>query len=196
MTWAGRRGSRWWNRRTCNLSLLTSASRIHLQMEQFSQSTCWTLVKDFGHLKEQETCPYNQVGWKNKGRKKRSQKRDWQPWWEAEGERKSPHSDSLMVGKSAGKRERPLGDQRRRQWMVCRREDKVRTACMACAAARHIPAWVVSHTCCRVGFGMQTQGGGQLLSLKRQPVGKGVMGSQTGKVCGKCPRHHRSKASL
>ena len=98
MTWAGRRGSRWWNRRTCNLSLLTSASRIHLQMEQFSQSTCWTLVKDFGHLKEQETCPYNQVGWKNKGRKKRSQKRDWQPWWEAEGERKSPHSDKFPHG--------------------------------------------------------------------------------------------------
>ena len=39
-------------------------------------------------------------------------------------------------------------------------------------------------------------GRGQLLSLKRQPVGKGVMGSKTGKVCGKCPRHHRSKASL
>ena len=39
-------------------------------------------------------------------------------------------------------------------------------------------------------------GRGQLLSLKRQPVGKGVLGSKTGKVCGKCPRHHRSKASL
>ena len=83
--------------------------------------------------------------------------------------RGSPHTqtNSLMVGKSAGKRKRPLGDQRRRQWMVCRREDKVRTACMACAAARHIPAWVVSHTCCRVGFGMQTQGGGQTACRER-----------------------------
>ena len=35
-----REGSRWWNRRMRSSSLLTSTSRIHLQMEQFSQSTC------------------------------------------------------------------------------------------------------------------------------------------------------------
>ena len=37
-TWA--KESRRWNRRTRNSSLLTSTSRIQLQMEQFSQRTC------------------------------------------------------------------------------------------------------------------------------------------------------------
>lgn len=65
----------WWNRRMQNSSLLTSTSRIHLQMGQFSQSTCWTFVEDFRQLKGQEKFPCNQVGWKkNKGRKEESKK--------------------------------------------------------------------------------------------------------------------------
>ena len=39
-------------------------------------------------------------------------------------------------------------------------------------------------------------GRGQLLAVKRQPEGTGVKSSTTGKVCGKNPGHHRSKASL
>ena len=61
-TWGGTE-SRWWrSRRTWSSFLPTNASRLHLQMEQFSQSTCWTLTEDLGHLKGQERSPYNQVG--------------------------------------------------------------------------------------------------------------------------------------
>ena len=60
---------RWWSMRTWSLSLPTNASRICLQMEQFSQNTYWTLAEDLKHLKGQEGSPYNWVGWKERNRK-------------------------------------------------------------------------------------------------------------------------------
>ena len=44
-------------------------------MEQFSQSTCWTLTEDFGHLEGQEKFPRNQVRQK-KEKKKRGIKKE------------------------------------------------------------------------------------------------------------------------
>ena len=49
--------------------------------------------------------------------------------------------------------------------MVCGRQDRVRTVHMACAAALHTPACVMSllvqrgTECWKVGFGAWTQGG-------------------------------------
>ena len=61
--------SKWQNRRMRNLPLLTRMPKIHLQLGQFSQSTCWTLAENLGHLKGEEKSPPSQVGWK-KGKKK------------------------------------------------------------------------------------------------------------------------------
>ena len=131
--------SRRWNSRMQNSSLLTSTSRIHLQMEQFSQSTCWTLVEDFRHLKGQEKSPH-----KRKRKRKRNQKRDQQPWWEAESEQRPLHSENTPhSGKISWDRKGPSGDQRRKQWTVYGRQNKVRTECMVCAAAMHTSAWVM-----------------------------------------------------
>ena len=69
-----REESRWRTRRTWNSPLLTSTSRIHIQMEHFSQSTCWTLAEDLGHLKGQEKSPHNQVGWKKEKKKRGNDK--------------------------------------------------------------------------------------------------------------------------
>ena len=89
--------SRWRNRRTQNLSLLTSSSKTHLQMEQFLQSTCWTLAVDFRHLKEQN---------KEEEREKKKEESKNRPanlvgsWrW---GETPLIKKDSLMEEKSAG----------------------------------------------------------------------------------------------
>ena len=66
---------------------------------------------------------------------------DQQPWWETEGEGRSPHSEKLPHGgEISWDRKGPSGDQRRMQWMVCGRQDKVRTARMVYIAALHIPA--------------------------------------------------------
>ena len=51
--------------------LSTNASRTHLQMEQFSQSTGRTPSEDLGHWKGQERSPHNQVGQQKKEGKKR-----------------------------------------------------------------------------------------------------------------------------
>lgn len=41
-------------------------------MEQFSQSSDWTLAEGLGHLKVQQRSPYNWVGWKKEvGKRKR-----------------------------------------------------------------------------------------------------------------------------
>ena len=103
-----RRCSRMWSS-----SLPTNASRIHLRTEQFSQSTCWTLAEDFGHLKGQERSPCNQVGWKKEdGKRKRRGSRmgpappvgRWR-WGNApaSGEPPSP------AGRSAGTEGEPQG---------------------------------------------------------------------------------------
>ena len=55
-----------------NLSLLTSTSGIHLQMEQFSEKTGCTLAEDFRHLKRQEKFPHNKVEKRKKKRKEES----------------------------------------------------------------------------------------------------------------------------
>ena len=133
--------SRWQNKRILNSSFLTSISR----MEQFSQSTCWTLVEDFGHQKGQEKSPLNRVRQK-KEKKKRGIKTGTSNPGRKLKVKKGPHTQksSLMVGKSAGIERDLQGDQRRTQWMTFGRQDKVWTVCMLCAAALRIPAWVVS----------------------------------------------------
>lgn len=42
-------------------------------MEQFSQSSDWTLAEGLGHLKVQQRSPYNWVGWKKKVEKGREE---------------------------------------------------------------------------------------------------------------------------
>ena len=59
--------SRRQNRRMWSSPLPTSTSRIHLQMEQFSQGT---LAEDLGHLKGQEKS-HNWVELKEEEKKKR-----------------------------------------------------------------------------------------------------------------------------
>ena len=89
---------------------------------------------------------------KKKKKKKRNQKRDQQPWWEAEGERRSPHSEKLPHGgRISCDRKARFGDQRRMQQTVCGRQDKVRTACRVYTTALHIPESRV--TCCKRGLG-------------------------------------------
>ena len=95
-------GSRWQNKRTWNSPLFTNTSRIHLQMEQISQSTCWILLEDLGHLKGQEKSPHNQVGLE-KEKQKEEMRRDQHPWGELKVRRASCTQRSpLTVGKSAG----------------------------------------------------------------------------------------------
>ena len=60
---------RWQKGRRMWSSLPTNASRVQMQMEQFSQRTCWTLEEDLKHLKGQERSPHNQVGWKEEGKR-------------------------------------------------------------------------------------------------------------------------------
>ena len=66
-------------------------------MEQFSQSTCWTLTEDFGHLKGQEKFPRNQVRQKKEKKKRGIKKKkktrtlvgNWR-WEEGPTFRKTP----------------------------------------------------------------------------------------------------------
>ena len=101
--WTGR----WWNRRMWGSLLLISISRIYVQMEQFSQSTYWTLMKDFEHIKGQKKSSSNWVGWKGGG--ERNQKRDQQLWKEVEGEGRSLHLEKSHSGEISWDRK---GDQR------------------------------------------------------------------------------------
>ena len=56
--------SRWQrSRRMWSSSLPTNASRLHLQMEHFSQNPSWTLTEDHGCPKGQENSLHNRVGW-------------------------------------------------------------------------------------------------------------------------------------
>ena len=78
----------------------------------------------------------------NKTRQQKLKKeRNQQPWREAEGEQKSPHSGKLPHGGEVSwDRKGPSGDQRRMQQMFCGRQDKVRTARKVYTTALHIPA--------------------------------------------------------
>ena len=73
---------------------------------------------------------------KERKKEKRNQKRDQQPWWEAEGKERPLHSEKPPhVGEISWERNGPSGDQRRMQWTVCERQDKVRIVRMVRAAA-------------------------------------------------------------
>ena len=60
--------SRQGSSRTWNSPPPTNTSKIHLQMEQFSQNTYWTPAEDLKHLKGQERSLRNQVGRQEKKR--------------------------------------------------------------------------------------------------------------------------------
>ena len=62
--WKQGKESRWQNRKMWNSLLLTSTSRIHLQMKKFSQGSCWTPVEDLRHRKGPQKSSCHLVGWK------------------------------------------------------------------------------------------------------------------------------------
>ena len=116
-------------------------------MEQFSQSTCWTLAEDLVHLKGQERSLHNQVGWKKEGKRKvRGRgKRPMPVAGGAEGEERFPHP-----GKPPHQRGGKLGQKgsfggywRRVQPLVCGRQDRVGPTQMVRATGLHPPAWEV-----------------------------------------------------
>ena len=148
--------------------LPTSTSRIHLQIEQFSQSTCWTLAEDLGHLKGQEKSPRKRVGLK-KEKKKRKQDGTCTPAGELKERRGYRTQGSpLTSGESSWDREGASGARRRGQQSVCGRQDRVRPTRMVQmvrAAALSAPDRVLcllgqsGAACWNMGSGEWTQGG-------------------------------------
>ena len=87
------RGSPRWQRyrRMWSSSAPTNTSRIHLHMEQFSQSTWWTPAEDPGHLKDKKD-PHVTGPDKRKKRKGREEAgRNLSPWWGAGVEERLHH---------------------------------------------------------------------------------------------------------
>ena len=134
---------------------------------------------------------------KEQRKKKRNQKKDWQSWWEAEGEWKSPHSNRFPHGGEISweQKETFRGSKENTTDGLSKVGQSKNCVCGLCCSSAH-PTLSCESCVLESGVWNADPGRGHLLSLKRQPVGKGLMGSKTGKVCGKCPRHHRSKASL
>ena len=191
--------SRWKNRRTWNLSLFTSASRIHLQKKQFSQSTCWTLVEDFEHLKKTRNYPHNKVGQKKgKGNQKGSATLmgSWR-WEEFSTLRKIPSQWGNQLGQKEifmGLKENAADS----QWKAGQSKNCVHGPCCSPANPSLSCVSLVAE------WGLVLKSGvcsadperGQLLAVKKQPEGIRVKSSITRKVCRQSPGYHRSKATL
>ena len=78
---------------------------------------------------------------KEQRKKKRNQKKDWQSWWEAEGEGRScTHEKTLHGGEINWDKTSHMEDKRRMKQTVCGRQDKVRTAHMVYIITSHFPA--------------------------------------------------------
>ena len=147
----------------------------------------------------------SQLGRMKERRKKgkRNQKRDQQPWREAESEGRSPHSEKLPHGwEISWDRKGPFGESKENAaeglWKAG--QSKNCTHGLHCnsvhsSLSRESPAgegvWVLGS-----GVWIVDRGREQLLAVKRQCEGTGVRSSTTRKVCGKRPGHHRSKALL
>ena len=173
-------------------------------MEQSSQSTCWLLAEDLGHLKEQERSSYNWVGWKKEGKRKRRRIRmgpaplvgSWR--W---GEVPASGEDFSLVGRSAGTEGRASGVWRRAQQPVCGKQDRVRptqwstpqpcTPQPEMRVCQCVWGWVLEHGVWRADPARK-----MLLVVRKQPEGMGLRGSANKNACGGSPDHHRSKAPL
>ena len=161
--------SRWWrSRRTWNSSLPTNAARIHLQMEQFSQSTCWTLAEDLRPLKGQERFLCNKVGWKKEEGKRKRRGRGTGPAplagsWRREEVPTLGEAPSL-VGRSVGT-ERQLWELSEESaatglWQAGQSETYTDGPyhSPACLSLRGVSTCAEGARCWNMGFGEQTQG--------------------------------------
>ena len=187
-----------------SLSLFTSASRIHLQMEQFSQSTGWTLAEDLEHWKGQERLPLNWIGWKKEEGKKKRRGSGTGPatlvgsWGRGEvpASREAPSLMGKLFG-TEGEHLRLLEEgEMTRLWQTGQSETYT-----VCATALRTPDWNMSASV-HEGWELECEDlranpGRELpLAVRRQPEGMGRGKSTTGNAYGGNLVCHRSKASL